>query len=396
MVYAGTRPPAHDVWEVYYRNQYTPGELLVSGPVSDGKDSYCPRIVTVTSNEGNSVDAYIIWIDTAANGLGELYYSHVDALNFMAPSVGQRVPWVPPMAPRGEDQHEIAFDATTGEIHAVYRAWTGEPPQGRIHHGSMDLACNPLRFDNRVDREVAGKCYQNPAIDIGFDSRPYIVYIETDPVFPADVYYDVLQQQVVGGNNVYDNFNPLHVDDTNGGNADVDNPDIKLDRSELRRGVDRIGDPNPFVHVTWVQYEENRWSIHYSKLHPLTVARNSEIFDRDLHPGLYIRPDEKPDPELAITSDDYIALMYSARTMGYKSNPGNNDYTRVFYTLLDNSGEIRTTNTIISENDDMTVVNSASDIDGEDQLYCAWDLLDPLTQEWSHNIIWRHHTWMSD
>ena len=136
------------------------------------------------------------------------------------------------------------------------------------------------------------------------------------------------------------------------------------------------------------------WSIMYSKYHPLDVDGDPEITGRALHPAItYSLPAVEPDPELAITSENDIALIYTSETMGYEPNGGGQNYNRVFYILLDNNGMIRTTNTYISDNTNYNIINSASAINADDELYVAWDTFDPVTQDFKNTIKWRTFDW---
>ena len=131
----------------------------------------------------------------------------------------------------------------------------------------------------------------------------------------------------------------------------------------------------------------------YGKYHPLDVDEDPEINLRALHPPItYSLPQTRVDPELAITRQNDVALIYTAQTKGYEANEGAN-YYRVFYVLLDNNGVIRTTNTYISSNTNYDIVNSASAINGDDELFVAWDTYDPVAGDFRNTTMWRAHDW---
>ena len=132
----------------------------------------------------------------------------------------------------------------------------------------------------------------------------------------------------------------------------------------------------------------------YGKYHPLEIDEDPEIKGRQLHPSMtFSAPSIKSDPELAITSDNDIALIYTAQTMGYEPNPFQN-YNRVFYTLLDNNGVIHTTNTYISDNSNYDIINSASALNDDDELFVAWDTYDPVAGDFLNTVKWRTHDWV--
>jgi hypothetical protein len=385
IVYASTRPPAHNNWEIYYRNSYNVNEKLVSTPV-DAFASVTPKIITVTHDMMN-IDAYIVWIDHNGNPLGELWFSMVDAISFNTMINPGRVPFVAGPPQRQEDQHEITMD-DAGGIHVVFRVVNGGISE--IHHGSFDLAGMTLTQDSRINRVDPHEHYSNPAIDIGPNDRPYVVYVESgNPT--NEIIYDALQLNHLGGGIfAYNLWAPMELFIDN----DCDYPDIKFDRFSPRNCDVAPNNPNIFAHIVWTELIAGGWSVVYAKYHPLDVDEDPEINARELHSDQsYSRPLQKADPELAITSDNDVAIIFCAQTMGYEPNPGHANYFRVFYSLLDNNGMIRSTNTYISNNHNYDIVNSASDISNDDELFVAWDTYDAVAGDYLNTVKWRTHDW---
>ena len=58
---------------------------------------------------------------------------------------------------------------------------------------------------------------------------------------------------------------------------------------------------------------------------------------------------------------------------------------------------VQTTNTYISTNSNTDVINSASDINTDEELMCLWDIYDPAASgglgQWSDTIQWRNYVW---
>jgi subtilisin family serine protease len=376
IVYASTRPPAHNNWEIYYRNGYNVNEKLVSFPL-DGFNSITPKIVTM--NYLDTVIAYIVWIDFKNNQFGELWYSAVNAMTFMTIINPVRVPFVmnPPL--RKEDQHEIALDSL-GIIHVIFRTVQGATSQ--IHHGSFNFFGVKFTEDCRINRVDPQMQYKNPAIDIGPYNRPYVVYVEYKTGH-SDILYDALEFKGIGGGRyIYDIWMPVELNIE----GMADNPDIKFDHFSPRNCQVAPENPNPFVHIVWAENWAG-WRVVYGKYHPLDVSQDPEINERVLEPSEGYFTGGMVDPELAITSENDIALMYTAKTMGYAPNPGNANYYRVFFVLLDNNGIIRTTNTYISDNSNYDIINSASAINNDNRLFVAWDC--SANGNFLNTIMWR-------
>jgi hypothetical protein len=140
------------------------------------------------------------------------------------------------------------------------------------------------------------------------------------------------------------------------------------------------------------------YSVYYSKYHPLdcglSTPRDPEVNMRSISTPGYLRSQGLIDCELTITSDNRLAVIYSANTRGYELEV-NNRY-HLFYVLLDNNGMAQTTTTMISENDanNVWVYFSASDLDSDDQLYCAWELFSAAPPMGNgQSIWWRTFRW---
>jgi subtilisin family serine protease len=407
IVYTSQVPHLHNSWEIYYANEYHRGlpvaEMQITNP-NQNADSLNPRIVTLTFFVGEvlNVHAYIFWIDKSQNPQGELYFVIVDALTytFIGPAPGNapaRVPFVNNPPPRAEAGHEVAFDEERGVIHVIFCVKNMEGNPDRIHHGSLDLGGNTVHTDSHVSTND-GNQYNNPAIDVGPDGRPYVVYTRVDQAAPnpSNIFYDVLLEAPAGGNIVMQLNNPRQVDT----HVNADRADIKIDRATPRNCDVAPNNPNLFVHIVWVEGSDlfPGWKVKYAKFHPLDIERDPEILNT--YPYVYTAfsgSTKKPDPELAITSQGFIALIFTANTMGYKPNHFQKDYSRVFYMLLDNNGVSRTTSTLISENRmNENTVHAASAIDGDDRLFCAWDIRDPTTNAYSNMIDFRYHDWRAE
>jgi len=148
----------------------------------------------------------------------------------------------------------------------------------------------------------------------------------------------------------------------------------------------------------WVEDCEGdgHWYLMYSKWHPLYKNGHPIIVERAIQPRGYIAPDQPPDPELSITHDNELYMIYSSRTRGYTGD-GVQPFNRVFFVKLDVNGVIQTTNTYISTNSNTDVINSASDINTYEELMCVWDIFDPAANgglgQWSDTIQWRNYVW---
>ena len=239
--------------------------------------------------------------------------------------------------------------------------------------------------------------YGQPSIDIGLNGRPYVVYVDYNGA-TSDVYYDFLIESTNPLNPLTMEANdPQKVDDGLPGEPAVNSgqPDIRVDRP-IERNDNTVftGTRNYFVHIIWTQEDEpGRYSLQYAKYHPLDANIDNpdvpEIIQRSLLPDGYALPVDIVDPELEITDNNYLTVIYAAMTRGYQEDPLD---CHLFYTLVDNNGVVSTMNTIIFEATWVVrgAYNSASALNHEGELYCAWDQGDPTVQGGNfQNTIWQ-------
>ena len=405
--------------EIYYINQIWQTPVMVSGngewPYnSDEIDSVNPRLVTTMY--AGTLQTFIYWIDYQIGNSGIISYAAINTMSdptepgniFMPPTPNGpvRVPFTLAVnpEPRAEDKHEIILeeDLETGElrIHMVYRVTYDEGSiQGAgqfICHGSMNLMGGWEHMENIIaGGSGSGLIVDDPSMDVDLYGIPHVVYMDRSDVWSLQ--YDVLIENIVF-NKMDPSGSPMLVDMGLPGLPDIGHPDIKLDRAIPRNSQVVNQDYNGFSHIVWADWDvdEVGYAVSYSKYN----MKGERVVDsRDIHPEGYRYPFLIPDPELAITSIDEIAVIWNGETLGYQSSTEMN----LFYALLDNNGCTRTTNTMLFKSSNMNwVVNSALDITSNDQVFCVWDEYDPSwidpgtgvqVGRYTNTVFMRYHQW---
>lgn len=402
LVYATVNPsgnPPHTSIEIHYRNENMGNDVIVSGNIqyqSDGFDSVNPRIVTRQMFYQNqlTVFAYIFWIDYKNSLDGELYFTIVDIngqfVNLWQIFWPMKVPFLTPQVV-GQSQHEIVC-AENGIIHVVYEQSVPDEYTGTrstIHHGSINIFGHLSHVDSEIASEI-GYNFENPAIDARFDGNVFVVYSKTN-LFCWDIYADVLTQ-ILNPNLHMVQTAPFLMHDPMG-MAKSYNPKLKIEKPILRNAMQNPADVDQslFIHVVWVEQDPitEKWMVIYSKWRPFCQDTIPEISDVSINPISYVESNNIPNPELVITKENDIGIIFSAKTLGYGPNPPNQDLNRLFFVSISPNGLVKTTNMMISNG--VNIVNMASDINNLNVVFCAWDTFNNLQQAWGQTIYWREY-----
>jgi subtilisin family serine protease len=232
-------------------------------------------------------------------------------------------------------------------------AWSENEP-GRmndIHFGIVDYENICIQMQTNAIVEGSPQDEINPDFDVDTDGRYWLVYERPST---KDIYYN----GIINSNGIYIKLWPQDkkVDDRLQ-QDDSMNPAIRIDRPINRRSdnhqvlTDTSTKTNRFTHIVYCRTTpDNHYVLTYSKW---DLNGNILVAEKDITSFLITRniyySDEPIRGRIVLDANNQVSIVYCAKMHHGNNWPILNNKYAIFFTKLDNNGEILTAETQISD-----------------------------------------------
>ena len=243
-----------------------------------------------------------------------------------------------------------------------------------IHFGVVDY--DNIAIISETHRAVVGTTSVDNLADIAVDTTGdfHIVY-----QYNGEIYYNSVDIDAGTSTFTKNHENDIQVSFTEN---KASYPAIAIDRDIQRRDVgifntdyDELGRTNRFIHITYTRYRSDYsdYILRYVKLNDYgeIIIIEKDVLDLPLDRSLY-SSEIQIISRIALNSDNQVAIVYSGKISHGTNWPALNSHWGIFFTKLDNNGEVLTIETYISGDPSEHGMSATVDYSDTDRLEIVW------------------------